>query len=50
MMSAECEGIFSSSRSLINLYRMTLGDDIIEASGCLKFWWIRNIIVHEQAR
>jgi hypothetical protein len=49
VMLAECERIFSSSKRLINLYRMNVGDDIIEASECLKFWWIRNIIVHEQA-
>jgi hypothetical protein len=29
---------------------MGLGDDIIEASECLKFWRIRNIIIHEEAR
>jgi len=49
-ISADCERIFSSSKRLINPYQMSLGDDIIEASECLKFWWMRNIIVHEQAR
>ena len=41
-MSAECERIFSSSKRLINLYRMSLSNDIIEASECLKPWWVRN--------
>lgn len=31
-MSAECEWIISSSKRLTNLYRLSLGDDITEAS------------------
>jgi hypothetical protein len=36
-MSAEREWIISSSKRLTNLYRLSLGDDIIEALECLKF-------------
>jgi hypothetical protein len=46
----ECERIFNSSERLINPHRMSLGDDIIKASECLKFWRMRDIIIHKQAR
>jgi hypothetical protein len=46
----ECEQTFSSSGRLIHPYRMSLGDDIIEALKCLKSWRMRDIIIHEQAR
>jgi hypothetical protein len=36
-MPAECEWIFRSSKRLANLYRLSLGEDIVEASECLKF-------------
>lgn len=37
-MSAECERVFSSTKLLISDRRARLGDNIIEASECLKAW------------
>jgi hypothetical protein len=38
--SIECERIFSSAKKLITPERSCLGDDVIEASECLKAWGI----------
>ena len=37
-MSSECERVFSSTKQLISDRRARLGDDIMEASECLKAW------------
>jgi hypothetical protein len=43
-MSAECERVFSSVKKLISPERSSLGDDMIEASECMKIWWKQDII------
>ena len=43
-MSDECERVFSSAGKMITPERNRLGDDIIEASECLKAWWDSGII------
>ena len=43
-MSAECERIFSSCKKLITAERNKLGDDIIEATECLKAWWDAGLL------
>ena len=37
-MSSECERVFSSTKQLICDRQARLGDDIMEASECLKAW------------
>ena len=37
-MSAECDRVFSSTKLLITDLRARMGDDIMEASECLKAW------------
>ena len=37
-MSAECERVFSSTKLLFTDLRARMGDDVIEASECLKSW------------
>jgi hypothetical protein len=44
VMSAECERVFSRAKLLISPNRNKLADDIIEASECLRIWWMRGII------
>jgi len=46
--SCECERLFSSTKKLITPERNSLGDDLIEASECLKGWWDVGIVKREQ--
>ena len=43
-MSDEPERVFSSAKLLISNVRNRLGDDIIEASECLKSWIQQGLI------
>ncbi|KAH0604073.1 uncharacterized protein H6S33_007104 [Morchella sextelata] len=47
-MSADPERLFSSSKLLISDRRNRLGDDIIEASECLKSWAAEGLVLSEE--
>ena len=42
-MSAECERIFSSAGMMIVPKQNCLNDDIVEASECLRSWFLRKL-------
>jgi len=42
--ATECERTFSSAKKLVTPERNRLGDDVIEASECLKAWFDGNMI------
>lgn len=42
-MSAECERIFSSAGMMIVPKRNRLNEDIVEASECLRSWFLRKL-------
>ena len=42
-MSAECERIFSSAGMMIVPKRNRLNDNIVEASECLRSWFLRKL-------
>lgn len=42
-MSAECERVFSSASRLIGGYQVNLKEDAIEATECLKAWYLQNL-------
>ena len=46
-MSTEAERIFSGGKHTISEQKFRLGDDIIEALKCLKFWYREGIVFGE---
>ena len=42
-MSAECERTFSSTKVMINSHRNNLSDEVVEASECLRAWFLRKV-------
>ena|SRR2546421_11664476 len=41
--SAECESLFSSAKKMITPERKRLQDDILEATECLRAWWVQGL-------
>ena len=42
-MSAECERTFSSAKVMISSHRNNLSDEVVEASECLRAWFLRKV-------
>jgi hAT family C-terminal dimerisation region len=47
-MSAKCKRVFEGTKKLITPDRNGVSKESIEASGCLKNWWDRGLIIQQK--